>query len=80
MNVKELIEQLQRMPQDAEVKFAYNYGDYWRTQVAADVTRCDTGEVTYSEYHQMDKIVEYDAERELDRYARCQNRTVVILE
>lgn len=84
MNVKELIEQLERMPPELEVKFAYNYGDYWKTEVAATVRSVDVADVTYSLYHQMDKTVDYDAEQELDdeerAKARERHRAVVILE
>ena len=48
MQVKELIEMLQDMDQDAEVHYAYNYGDHWRTEVAPAVGRVDTGAVVYS--------------------------------
>jgi hypothetical protein len=60
MQVKELIEMLQDMDQDAEVHYAYNYGDHWRTEVAPKVGRVDEGAVVYSEYHRMDKIAEHD--------------------
>jgi len=61
MLVKELIESLKYMDQDAEVHFAYNYGDHWRTEVAPKIDRVDEGVVEYSEYHRMDKIVgEYE--------------------
>lgn len=60
MQVKDLIEMLQGMDQDAEVHYAYNYGDHWRTEVAPKVGRVDEGAVVYSEYHRMDKIVEND--------------------
>ena len=60
MQVKELIEMLQDMDQDAEVHYAYNYGDYWKTEVAPAVSMVDTGAVVYSDYHRMDKIVEND--------------------
>jgi len=60
MQVKELIEMLQGMDQDAEVHFAYNYGDHWRTEVAPKVDRVDEGAVVYSDYHCMDKMVEPD--------------------
>jgi hypothetical protein len=60
MKVSQLIEELQCMDQDAEVHFAYNYGDHWRTEVAPKVDRIDTGAVVYSEYHRMDKMVEND--------------------
>jgi len=66
MQVKELIEILEGMNQDAEVHFAYNYGDHWRTEVAPKVDRVDEGSVVYSDYHRMDKMVEYDDESEFD--------------
>ena len=58
MLVKELIEMLQDMDQDAEVHYAYNYGDHWRTQVAPAISQVFDGVVEYSDYHQMDKLVE----------------------
>ena len=57
MLVKELIESLKYMDQDAEVHFAYNYGDHWRTEVAPKVSQVTEGVVGYSEYHRMDKLV-----------------------
>ena len=57
MNVKELIEQLKYMDQDAEVHFAYNYGDHWHTEVAPKVSQVTEGVVEYSDYHRMDKLV-----------------------
>jgi tRNA/tmRNA/rRNA uracil-C5-methylase (TrmA/RlmC/RlmD family) len=66
MQVKDLIEQLQGMNPEAEVHYAYNYGDHWRTEVAPRVDRVDEGVVEFSEYHRMDKMVDsedcYDEE------------------
>ena len=66
MQVKELIEILSRYDQDAEVHYSYGYGDYWRTEVAPAVCQVIDGVVEYSDYHQMDKLVEdedcYDEE------------------
>jgi hypothetical protein len=70
MTVQELIEQLQDMDQNAEVHFAYNYGDHWRTEVAPSVGRVDTGAVVYSEYHRMDKILDADGDCEFDDEGR----------
>jgi len=70
MLVKELIEMLEGMNQDAEVHFAYNYGDHWRTEVAPKIDRVDEGAVVYSDYHRMDKIAEYDDEVEFDDEGR----------
>ena len=60
MTVAELIEYLQEEDQTLEVKFSYNSGDYWRTQVAKDIETGETGLVDYSDYHRMDKVVEND--------------------
>ena len=66
MQVKDLIEQLQGMNPEAEVHYAYNYGDHWRTEVAPRVDRVDEGVVEFSDYHRMDKMVDnedcYDEE------------------
>jgi hypothetical protein len=66
MQVKELIEILKNYDQEADVHFAYGYGDHWRTQVAPAVSQVFDGVVEYSDYHQMDKLVEdedcYDEE------------------
>ena len=80
LTVKELIEQLQFMDQDAYVHFSYNYGDHWRTQVAPVVCSVSEGFVEHSDYHRMDKLVDecdvYDEETgERDENAR---RVVVI--
>ena len=66
MLVKELIESLKYMDQDAEVHYAYNYGDHWRTEVAPKVGNVDTGAVVYSEYHRMDKILDTDGDCDFD--------------
>ena len=58
MKVSQLIEQLQYTDKDAEVHFAYNYGDHWRTQVAPGVSSVFEGAVEFSDYHRMDKMVE----------------------
>jgi hypothetical protein len=66
MTVEELINTLQFMDMNAEVHFAYNYGDHWRTEVAPKVGRVDEGAVVYSEYHRMDKIIDADGDCEFD--------------
>ena len=58
MQVKELIEILGRYDQEADVHFAYGYGDHWRTTVAPAISQVFDGVVEYSDYHQMDKLVE----------------------
>ena len=57
MTVQELIESLEGFDPNMEVKFAYNFGDYWKTEVASDIRRVDEDTVKYSSYHRMDKVV-----------------------
>jgi hypothetical protein len=58
MNVKDLIEQLSYLDQEAEVHFSYGYGDHWHTTVAPKVSEVSEGVVEYSDYHRMDKLVD----------------------
>lgn len=78
MTVGELIEQLKDFDENMEVCLTYNYGDYWKTDVAPPVCEVDTAEVCYSEYHGMNKIPK---EREDGtRYSDEQDvETVVVL-
>ena len=80
MKVSELIELLQDFDGDAEVLFSYNYGDYWRTTVAAPVSSVGDGKVTHSEYHQMDKVVEAEGDYcDEDSEPDPRERAVVLL-
>ena len=78
MTVQELINLLQWQDPDAEVHFAYNYGDHWRTEVAPKVSRVDEGVVEYSEYHRMDKIADEDYDDEDEATVDSQRRVVVL--
>ena len=78
MTVQELMEQLGYMNPEAEVHFAYNYGDHWRTEVAPKVGRVDEGVVEYSEYHRMDKIASEDYDDEDEATVDAQRRVVVL--
>ena len=81
MLVKELIESLKYMDQDAEVHFSYCYGDHWRTEVAPKVSRVSEGVVDFSDYHRMDKMVtdEEDCyDEETGDYKTDVRRVVVI--
>lgn len=62
LTVRELINELEQYGDDMKVQFAYNYGDHWRTTVAAEVNSVDTGHVKHSEYHRMDKVVDLNDE------------------
>jgi hypothetical protein len=76
MTVQELIEELSNYDSNMEVKFAYNYGDYWRTEVADDIREIQEENVVYSSYHQTDKVVDMDDERNDDIE---DSKTVLIL-
>jgi hypothetical protein len=62
MTVEQLIEKLQEEDPEAEVYFAYGSGDYWRTILAKKVTRMDEKPIQYSAYHEMNKVVEDEAD------------------
>lgn len=68
MNVTQLREMLQDLEAqgkgEMDVQFAYNYGDHWRTQVASTIDTVEEAFVKHSEYHSMDKVVEWDEEDE----------------
>ena len=79
MTVQELIEQLSLYPDDMEVEFAYNYGDYWRTTVCKEIKNIDTGYVEYSAYHRMDKLIDNDDEED-DEEETETKREVLLLQ
>lgn len=56
MKVKDLINQLKNYSEDLEVKFCYDYGDYWHTEVAKNITDVSDGHSVYSDYHRTDKV------------------------
>ena len=80
MKVSQLIEQLGYMDKDADVHFAYGYGDHWRTTVAPKVSQVFEGVVEFSDYHRMDKMIDdedcYD--EETGDYKKDVRRVVVI--
>ena len=78
MKVSQLIEQLQFMDKDADVHFAYNYGDHWRTEVAPKISRVSEGVVEYSEYHRMDKMASEDYDDGDEATVASQRRVVVL--
>jgi len=80
MKVSQLIEQLQYMDKDAEVHFAYGYGDHWRTTVAPKVSQVFEGAVVFSDYHRMDKLADEDFEDEESGNPDENVRRVVIIE
>lgn len=69
MTLDELIEMLTDLrehddvPGDTPVYFTYNYGDYWKTQVAGEVGEVELGCVEYSSYHNMFKVAEDETDK-----------------
>ena len=78
MLVRDLIELLEGYDADMEVHFAYNYGDYWRSEVAPNVNNVREGVVEYSEYHRMDKVANEDYDDEDEETVASQRRVVII--
>jgi hypothetical protein len=64
LTVGDLKNMLEGVDENMEVHISYNYGDYWRTQVAPDATEAEEVKVKYSSYHHMDKIVEEDSDED----------------
>jgi hypothetical protein len=58
MTVKELINELKRQDGDAEVGFAYGYGDHWNTTVVGSIKVVDEMQTVHSDYHGTAKIPE----------------------
>jgi len=89
MTVQELLDRMKDLAHngqgDKEVKFAYNYGDHWRTTVAESISTVNECQVKYSDYHGMDRIVEenyYDGDDgdDCEMTPKPKTRTVIILE
>jgi hypothetical protein len=78
MKVRDLIEQLGHMDQEAEVHFSYNYGDHWRTRVAPRVDEVFEGLVKRSEYHGMDRLMDENDMHEEDGDYEGTRRVVVL--
>lgn len=53
------------------VHFTYPAGDYWKTEIAAEVCKVEPGSISYSGYHQkfqtLDADKVHEAERVLER-------------
>lgn len=56
MKVQQLLDELQGQNPDADVVFAYNYGDRCGRMVAPPVSTVLNGTVLYSEYCQEDAV------------------------
>ena len=78
MKVADLILELQDMNPEADVHFAYNYGDHWRTEVAPKISNVREGVVEFSEYHRMDKVANEDYDDEDEGVVESQRRVVLL--
>ena len=76
MKVKELIAQLQMENGEAEVCIAQPSHDYWGTTCASEVDHIETADVTWSEYHRKNKVVDDD---HLENYEKEELKNVVLL-
>lgn len=76
MKVKDLIQELKCFNPKSEICFSYPSGDYWGTELANEVSRVETANVTYSNYHDTNKIVDDDR---LDNYDQEDLRQVVVI-
>lgn len=57
MTVQELIDELSSYDPDMEIKFVYDSGDYWKTELAGGIDTIEEGNVAYSSYHQTHAVV-----------------------
>ncbi len=73
-----LQEQIDNGNGEMEIKFSYNYGDYWRTTVAEDIRNVSEVRVKHSDYHSMDKVLS-DSDDERDE-PQEEGRKIFILE
>ena len=78
MRVQDLIDELKAYDPEAEVHFAYNYGDHWRTTVTPKVTQVFDAVVEFSDYHRMDKLASEDYDDEDEESVASQRRVVII--
>jgi hypothetical protein len=76
MKVKDLIQELSCFNPESEICIAHTAGDYWGTELANEVSRVETANVTYSNYHETNKIVDDDR---LDNYDQEDLKKVVVI-
>src|SRR4051812_49375318 len=62
MTVAQLREELEQFDDDKVVLFSYNYGDYWRTQVAERAQQVTTQRVKWNARLDMPEVEEDDGE------------------
>lgn len=78
MKVRELIEELQRMDEEMDVEFVYDYGDHCHTNVTEKVRFVEEAKVTWSEYHRQNRLVS-DEDEEYYEPGDLEMKDVVLL-
>ena len=58
-----------------KVVFAHPSGDHWHTTVCSAIRNVDQGDVAYSEYHRLGKLIEEEDEKK----TRPETVSVVVL-
>lgn len=64
---------------DLPVHQSYNYGDYWKTQAAPEITRVEDGRITDSTSINMPRVFTEDDERRSGDESDTDSRTVILL-
>lgn len=62
MKIRELIERLELLDGDMEVRIAQPTHDHWRNTKAAEIDEVDETEVTRSDYHDGDILASGDGD------------------
>lgn len=82
MTVQELIENLEYFKEEygagTEVMFSYTASDYWRTELAQNISDVDLKAVAFSSYHRTDKIVDLEDYDEDDQEPSSDKKVIVI--
>ncbi len=60
MTVGELINELQNLPDDMEVRFTYDYGDHCHSIIAGKINEIKISNIKYSDYHTQDIVCDED--------------------
>jgi hypothetical protein len=76
MKVRDLIRELSCFDDEQEVCIAQPSHDYWGTTCASEVNNIEIADVTWSEYHRKDKVVDDD---HIEHYEKEELKSVVLL-
>ena len=76
MKVAQLIEQLTRMDQDAEVHYRVPSGDYWGNELAFEAGQVQSEYIEFSDYHRENKLVDPES----DSFNRENSKRIVLID